>query len=58
LKGDLKISNQYGVAAAKGNNIPELIRRNIFHRKEFITLKYETYLETCLEPSEQSSGKY
>ena len=52
----MKVSEQCGIAAAKGNQIIGLIRRNIVYKeKELIIPLYKTivrpHLEYCIQPS-------
>ena len=43
ISADMKVSEQCGIAAAKGNQIPGLIRRNIVYtEKELIIPLYKT----------------
>ena len=50
ISADMKVSVQYGIAAAKGNKILELIRRNILYKeKELIIPLYKTIVRTHLE---------
>ena len=46
----MKVSEQCGIAAAKGNQIHGLIRRNIVYKeKELIILLYKTIVRPHLE---------
>ena len=52
--GYVKVSEQCGIAAAKGNKILELIKRNIMYKeKELIILLYKPivrpHLEYCIQ---------
>ena len=54
ISADMKVSEQCGIAAAKGNQILGLIRRNIVYKeKELIILLYKTivrpHLEYCIQ---------
>ena len=54
ISADMKVSEQYGIAAAKGNQILGLIRRNIVYKeKELILPLYKTtvrpHLEYCIQ---------
>ena len=54
ISADMKVSEQCGVAAAKGNQILGTIRRNIVRKqKELIILLYKTiarpHLEYCIQ---------
>ena len=54
ISADMKVSEQCGIAAAKGNQILGLIRRNIVYReKELIIPLYKTivrpHLEYCIQ---------
>ena len=54
ISADMKVSEQCGIAAAKGNQILGLIRRNIVHKeKELIIPLYKTivrpHLEYCIQ---------
>ena len=54
ISADMKVSEQCGIAAAKGNQILELIRRNIVYKeKELIIPLYKTivrpHLEYCIQ---------
>ena len=50
ISGDMKVSQQCGIAAAKGNQIIGLIRRNIVYKeKELITPLYKTIVRPHLE---------
>ena len=54
ISADMKVSEQCGIAAAKGNQILGLIRRNIVYKeKELIIPLYKTivrpHLEYCLQ---------
>ena len=42
ISADMKVSEQCGIAAAEGNQIIGLIRRNIVYKKELIILLYKT----------------
>ena len=54
IRADMKVSEQCGIAAAKGNQILGLIRRNIVYKeKELIILLYKTivrrHLKYCIQ---------
>ena len=51
ISADMKVSEQCGIAAAKGNQILGLIRRNIVYKeKELIIPLYKTtHLEYCIQ---------
>ena len=54
ISADMKVSEQCGIAAAKGNPILGLIRRNIVYKeKELIILLYKTifrpHVEYCIQ---------
>ena len=54
ISADMKVSEQCGIAAAKGNQILGLIRRTIVYKeKELIIPLYKTiirpYLEYCIQ---------
>ena len=50
----MKVSEQCGIAAAKGNQIIGLIRRNIVYKeKELIIPLYKTILYTSMEAISQ-----
>ena len=54
ISDDMKVSEQCGIVAAKGNQIIGLIRRNIVYKeKELIILLYKTivrpHLEYCVQ---------
>ena len=54
ISADMKVSEQCGIAAAKGNQILGLIRRNIVYKeKELIISLYKTivrpHLEYCIQ---------
>ena len=50
ISADMKVSEQCGIAAAKGNQILGLIRRNIVYKeKELIILLYKTIVRPLLE---------
>ena len=54
ISTDMKVSEQYGIAAAKGNQILGLIRRNtLYKEKELIIPPYKTivrpHLEYCIQ---------
>ena len=53
ISADMKVSEQCGIAAAKGNQIIGLIRRNIVYKKELIIPLYKTivrpHLEYCIQ---------
>ena len=55
ISADMKVSEQCAIAAAKGNQILRLIRRNIVYKeKELIIPLYKTivrpHLEYCIQP--------
>ena len=54
ISADMKVSEKYGIAAAKGNQILGLIMRHIVYKeKELIILLYKTivrpHLEYCVQ---------
>ena len=54
ISADMNVSEQCGIAAAKGNQILGLIRQNIvYKKKELIILLYKTivrpHLEYCIQ---------
>ena len=53
ISADMKVSEQCGIAAAKGNQILGLIRRNIVYKKELTIPLYKTivrpHLEYCIQ---------
>ena len=40
ISADMKVSEQSGIAAAKGNQIVELIKRNIVYKKNYYLYCY------------------
>jgi hypothetical protein len=50
ISADMKVSEPCGIAAAKGNQILRLIRRNIVYKeKELIIPLYKKQLEYCIQ---------
>ena len=59
ISADMKVSEQCGIAAAKGNQILGLIRRNIVYKeKELIIQLYKTIVRPHLEYCIQSCRPY
>ena len=59
ISADMKVSEQCGIAAAKGNQILRLIRRNIVYKeKELIIPLYKTIVRPHLEYCIQAWGPY
>ena len=56
ISADMKVSEQCGIAALKGNKILGLIRRNITYKKKLIISLYKTivrpHLEYCIQALE------
>ena len=50
INGDMKVSEQCGIAAAKGNQFHILIRRNIVYKKKKLIIPlYKTIVRPHLE---------
>ena len=49
IRADMKLSEQRGIAAAKGNQILRLIRQNIVYKKKLIIPLYKTIVRRYLK---------
>ena len=59
VSADMKVSEQYGIAAAKVNQVLRLIRRNIVYKaKELIIPLYKTIVKPHLEYCIQAWRQY
>ena len=59
ISADMKVSEQCGIAALKGNQIPWLIRRNVTYKdKKLIIPRYKAIVRPHLEYCIQASRPY